>query len=221
MDGLTLVMDAAAGSGTLALLRGTALIAERTVVMRSEAEERFLPAVISLLDDAEISLHDCARIVCGAGPGSFTSLRVVGAAAKGLAHGAGIPLYAVPSLALIVAADERTCVPGSRWLATLDAMRAERYLALVTVNADGNVGTYESLGLAPVAEIAARAEALGAIPIGPDESHRASPHARGAGRTAALIASGGSVDLARWEPVYGRLAEAQVKWEAAQGRPLG
>jgi tRNA threonylcarbamoyladenosine biosynthesis protein TsaB len=214
-------MDAAAGSGTLAILRGTQLVAERAVVMRSEAEERFLPAVIALLEEAQVSLHDFTGIVCGAGPGSFTSLRVVGAAAKGLSLGAGIPLQAVPSLALTVAADERTRAPGSRWLATLDAMRAERYLALVTIGADGAIATYESLGLAPIAEIAARAEALGATPIGPEEVHQASPHARGAGRTAALIASGGSVELATWEPVYGRLAEAQVKWEAAQGRPLG
>jgi tRNA threonylcarbamoyladenosine biosynthesis protein TsaB len=28
------------------------------------------------------------------------------------------------------------------------------------------------------------------------------------------------VALATWEPAYGRLAEAQVKWEAAHGRPL-
>lgn len=221
MDGLSLVMDAAAGSGTLALLRGTALVAERTVVMRSEAEERFLPAVIALLDDAQVSLQKCARIVCGGGPGSFTSLRVVGAAAKGLSLGAGISLHAVPSLALMVAADDRTRAPGSRWLATLDAMRAERYLALVTIGADGAIATYESHGLAPVAEIGARAEALGATPIGPEESHQSAPHARGASRAAALIASAGPVELSTWEPVYGRLAEAQVKWEAAQGRPLG
>jgi tRNA threonylcarbamoyladenosine biosynthesis protein TsaB len=30
----------------------------------------------------------------------------------------------------------------------------------------------------------------------------------------------GPVDLASWEPTYGRLAEAQVKWEKAAGRPL-
>jgi tRNA threonylcarbamoyladenosine biosynthesis protein TsaB len=29
------------------------------------------------------------------------------------------------------------------------------------------------------------------------------------------------VALDTWEPAYGRLAEAQVKWEAAHGRPLG
>ena len=221
MDGVTLVMDAAAGSGTLALLRGATIVAERAVVMRSEAEERFLPAVITVLDEANVSLHDCTRIVCGGGPGSFTSLRVVGAVAKGLALGAALPLYAVPSLALIVAADDRTRAPGSRWLATLDAMREERYLALVTMGEGGNVATYESLGLAPVAEIAARAQGLEATPIGPDEMHASTPHARGAVRTAALIANAGPIELATWEPVYGRLAEAQVKWEAAQGRPLG
>jgi tRNA threonylcarbamoyladenosine biosynthesis protein TsaB len=218
---VTLVVDAAAGSGTLALLRDATVVAERAVVMRSEVEERFLPAVIALLEEAQVSLHDCARIVCGGGPGSFTSLRVVGAAAKGLALGAGLPLYAVPSLALIVAADDRTRAPGSRWLATLDAMREERYLALVTIGAAGEVATYESLGLAPVAELAARAQGLDATPIGPDESHASLPHARGAVRAAALIASAGPMELATWEPVYGRLAEAQVKWEAAQGRPLG
>jgi tRNA threonylcarbamoyladenosine biosynthesis protein TsaB len=30
----------------------------------------------------------------------------------------------------------------------------------------------------------------------------------------------GPVDLAGWEPDYGRLAEAQVRWEAVHGRPL-
>jgi len=28
------------------------------------------------------------------------------------------------------------------------------------------------------------------------------------------------VDVSAWEPAYGRLAEAQVRWEAAHGVPL-
>lgn len=219
MDGLTLAMDAAAGSGTLALLRGRDVIAERTVVMKSEQDERFLPAVIALLEEAKVSLHDCARIVCGSGPGSFTSLRVVGAAAKGLAQGAGLPLYAVPSLVLIVAGADGTR-GKSRWLATLDAMREDRYLALITLNAEGDVVTYESLGLATRGDIAARAAELHATVIGPDEAEQQGPNARGVARATALIENTGPVDLATWEPVYGRLAEAQVKWEVAQGRSL-
>jgi tRNA threonylcarbamoyladenosine biosynthesis protein TsaB len=34
------------------------------------------------------------------------------------------------------------------------------------------------------------------------------------------ITASGPCDLNTWEPAYGRLAEAQVKWEAAHGRPL-
>jgi tRNA threonylcarbamoyladenosine biosynthesis protein TsaB len=36
----------------------------------------------------------------------------------------------------------------------------------------------------------------------------------------AAIIEAGPVNLASWEPDYGRLAEAQVRWEAAHGRPL-
>jgi tRNA threonylcarbamoyladenosine biosynthesis protein TsaB len=36
----------------------------------------------------------------------------------------------------------------------------------------------------------------------------------------ATLLDRGPVDIDTWEPQYGRLAEAQVKWEAAHGRPL-
>ena len=39
-------------------------------------------------------------------------------------------------------------------------------------------------------------------------------------RLADLLDATPAADLARWEPMYGRLAEAQVKWEATHGRPL-
>jgi tRNA threonylcarbamoyladenosine biosynthesis protein TsaB len=35
-----------------------------------------------------------------------------------------------------------------------------------------------------------------------------------------MINAADPADLASWEPSYGRLAEAQVKWEAAHGRSL-
>lgn len=219
MDGVSLCLDAAAGEGTMALLRDGVLLAERQVVMRSEREERFLPAVIETLHAAGVEPAALTRVVCGAGPGSFTSLRVVGAAAKGLAQGLDRPLFAVPSLALIVAADARTAA-GGRWLATLDAMRGDRYLALVTVGADGRLERVESQGLAALADVGPRAAALQASVIGPDAEIAAQPHARGLLRCQALVAAAGPVDLASWEPAYGRLAEAQVKWEAAHGRPL-
>jgi tRNA threonylcarbamoyladenosine biosynthesis protein TsaB len=218
--GVTLALDAAASIGTIAVLRDGALVAERTVEMRSDGDERYFPAILETLTAAGADTSGLARVVCGAGPGSFTALRVAGAIAKGIALGKGCPLFAVPSLALIVASAPQTSQPGSRWLATLDAMRGDRYAALVEVGEAGAVGAVESLGLFGADALAARAAALGATRIGPGEAVPAMPHARGLARCLQLVASAGPVDLASWEPAYGRLAEAQVRWEATHGRPL-
>jgi tRNA threonylcarbamoyladenosine biosynthesis protein TsaB len=217
--GITLALDAAASFGTIAVLVDGVVTAERAVEMKSAGKELFFPQVLDVLREAGATPRDLARVVCGAGPGSFTALRVVGAIAKGLCEGTGRPLHGVPSLALIVAGHEGTG-GGGRWLATLDAMRGDRYLALVTVAADGTLSSVESLGLAPGESVAARAAGLGATLIGPEEALAVAPHARGVARCWGLVEAAGAADLASWEPVYGRLAEAQVKWEAAHGRPL-
>jgi tRNA threonylcarbamoyl adenosine modification protein YeaZ len=140
-DGLLLALDAADSTGTAALLRDGALIAEEAVAMRAGPDDAYFPAILALFAGAGVSPRDLAAVACGAGPGSFTSLRVAGALAKGLAVGGGIPLYGVPSLALLVAASDATRAPGSRWLASLDALRGDRYLALVTIGPDGAVST--------------------------------------------------------------------------------
>lgn len=229
LTGITLAMDAAAGNGTVAVLRDGALIADADVVMRSEREERFFPAVLETLARAGTSLDDVQRLIVGAGPGSFTALRVVGAIAKGIAQGRGIRMYGVPSLALVVpeaAASARSLTtlppagPG-KWLVTLDALRGERYAALVTRARNGDVVAVEQLGVIPIADLAARAAAVTATLIGPDETLAARPLARHVIHCLGLVAGTGPVDLPSWEPVYGRLAEAQVKWEAAHGRALG
>lgn len=217
--GVTLALDAAAGPGTIAVLRDGAVVAERAVEMRSAAEERFFPAVLETLESVGVRTRDLDRVVAGAGPGSFTALRVVGAIAKGLCEGLGRPLFGVPSLALIPSGRAGTSA-GGRFVATLDALRGERYAALVVLDAGGQVTAVEPLGLVAVPALGARAAALDATLIGPEEALADGPHARGVARCAALIAAAGPADLATWEPVYGRLAEAQVKWEAAHGRVL-
>ena len=101
--GVVLALDASATTGTVAVLRDGIVVSEREEVMRNDAEERFLPAVLDALEVVGESLGSLSAVACGGGPGSFTSLRVAAATAKGIAEGRGIPLYAMPSLALIVA----------------------------------------------------------------------------------------------------------------------
>ena len=208
MDGLTLALDASTYTGTVAVARDGRVVAERAVAMRGREEERLMPGVHDALAGAGAVPADLARIVCGSGPGSFTSLRVAAAIAKGIATGLSIPLFAVSSLALAgVEAGEGT------WLVALDAMRGERFTAVFRW--DGHLLTALSEErLLAAADLDARAGSVGARVVD------GAPHARAGIR---LLGSPlvRQVDLATWEPSYGRLAEAQVRWEAAHGRPLG
>jgi tRNA threonylcarbamoyladenosine biosynthesis protein TsaB len=57
-----------------------------------------IPAIGGVLQEAGADLSELAGLVVGAGPGSFTGVRVAAATAKGLAHALDIPLWAVSSL---------------------------------------------------------------------------------------------------------------------------
>jgi tRNA threonylcarbamoyladenosine biosynthesis protein TsaB len=187
--------------------------------MRGVHEERLMPAVATALDEAAIAPGSIDRVVCGAGPGSFTSLRIAASIAKGIASGVHRPLFAVSSLVLTVASAAR---PAGRYLAVLSALRGEMFAQEVEVSPDGRVTAAGELRLIPEAAVEDAAAEAGATAIGPTQSLEASPHARGVARVdrsreAELVTA---VDLVMWEPRYGRAAEAQVRWEAAHGRPL-
>ncbi len=219
---ITLAIDASTYIGTVAVLRDRVVVAEGEAVMRGEQEERLMPAVVATLGEAGCSVRDVTRVICGAGPGSFTSLRIAGAIAKGIVMGNGARvdgLFAVSSLALIVAGRSEQLEPG-RWLALLDAMRGEKYAALYQVGAGGSVRELERLGLVRDADVASTCERLEARAIGPKEMLEAAPHARGVAMLLDQVIEHGRVSLDTWEPDYGRLAEAQVKWEATHGRAL-
>lgn len=207
-----LAIDASTYAGTVAVLRDGAIVAESTVAMRGEREERLMPAVVEALGAAGLAPDALTGVVCGAGPGSFTSLRIAASIAKGLAFAAGAPLLVVPSLALLAAG--RRSAAGERCLVSLDALRGEAYAALVTVAPDGEVTAYEPLGVVAVDALPALAQAREATHVAGD------PHVRGVRALGALLAAAGPVPLDAWEPDYGRKAEAQVKWEAAHGREL-
>lgn len=215
---ISLALDAATYAGSVALLDGDAVMGERTVAMRGREREALMPATAALLQECGIAPSQLGRIVCGAGPGSFTSLRIAGGIAKGLAMAHGIPLVPVSSLALVVASLP-TLAPG-RYLAAIDALRGEHYVEPYDVGGDGRIARLDG-GVRLVASVSALAAELGAWAVGPGQPDRSvEPHARSTARLAAMIAATAPADLAAWEPAYGRLAEAQVKWEAEHGRPL-
>jgi tRNA threonylcarbamoyladenosine biosynthesis protein TsaB len=132
---------------------------------------------------------------------------------------ADAPLVPVSSLALAVASQE-ALAPG-RYLAAIDALRGEHYVAVYEVGPAADVRALTPTWLVPSATVHIVAAEHGAQPVGPGQGERSvDPHARAAARLATLLDTTPPADLAGWEPAYGRLAEAQVKWEAAHGRPL-
>ena len=216
---ITLVLEAATYTGSVALVEGDRVLGEHTVAMRGREHEALMPATVALFDQHQLSPDRIGRVVCGAGPGSFTSLRIAGGIAKGIAMASSLPLVPVSSLALIVGA-QTTLAPG-RHLACLDALRGEHYVELYEIATDGEIRLLASSRRVPSGEVAMVAAEWGARAVGPGQGDLSiEPHARGAARLTQLIDAAPPADLAGWEPAYGRLAEAQVKWEAEHGRPL-
>jgi tRNA threonylcarbamoyladenosine biosynthesis protein TsaB len=81
----------------------------------------------------------------------------------------------------------------------------------------------ERARLVPMSSVETVAAEYGAKIVSPTMmpgATHAVPRARAVARLEAMLAVRGPVDLASWEPAYGRLAEAQVRWESAHGRPL-
>ena len=72
--------------------------ARRFLTTPSAHASGLIPAVEEVLDEVRIGLEELVGVVVGAGPGSFTGVRIGGAAAKGLATSLGVPLYATSSL---------------------------------------------------------------------------------------------------------------------------
>jgi tRNA threonylcarbamoyladenosine biosynthesis protein TsaB len=217
---ITLAIDASTYAGDVAVLDDRHVLAEGGVAMKGADCERLMPAVALALEQAKLRVADVDRVVCGGGPGSFTSLRIAGGIAKGIATGRGCPLYAVPSMALLVGGAN---VRAGRYLAAIDALRGEFYVALYDVEGDARVSEIEPARLIPANDVERVAAELGAKIVSPspfENSVVATPHARGVARVEELVQLRGPVDIGQWEPSYGRLAEAQVRWETAHGKPL-
>ena len=121
-DGYTLALEASTYAGSVAVVRGAEIVFARDVEMRGREEERLMPAVADCIAKLPGGMASVQRVVCGAGPGSFTSLRIAASIAKGICHARGLPLYAVSSLALVVGGSP-AAKSGGRYMVSLEAMR--------------------------------------------------------------------------------------------------
>jgi tRNA threonylcarbamoyladenosine biosynthesis protein TsaB len=123
------------GLDTATLTAGIAIVDDDHVLAEARHDSRrrsadLLVAIDELCRVAGLGPTELDAIAIGAGPGSFTGLRIGMATAKGIAFAAARPLWAVSSLAAV--AEDARLELGSRQLPTrgvivavLDARRGE------------------------------------------------------------------------------------------------
>jgi tRNA threonylcarbamoyladenosine biosynthesis protein TsaB len=212
--GPLLALDTSTPVGSVAVGRASNLLAEVTLGGATRHAESLLPAIDFALARAAVRPAALAGIVVAAGPGSFTGVRIAGAAAKGLARALEVPLFAYSGLLVLAAgaaaADGLVC-------ALFDARRDEVYAAV-----------YDFAGPAPRTRLEPAARALDAVLAEIDGlralyvgdgalRHRARIEAAGGRvapphlavpRAAALLwlaqvdPAGRIEDVAAWEPAY-------------------
>ncbi len=97
--------------------------------------ELILPMVASLLAEADLPMEALDGIAFGAGPGSFTGVRIAVSAAQGFGLGAGVPLVAVSSLAALAA--RALAGQARRVYVTQDARMGEVYAGAYKAGGEG------------------------------------------------------------------------------------
>jgi tRNA threonylcarbamoyladenosine biosynthesis protein TsaB len=215
LDTSTLVASAAV------LIDGAVAAAEDVATGHGAASEALMPLVARVLDRAGLAPRDLDAVAVGAGPGSFTGLRIGMATAKGIAFAAGIPLWAVSSLAALALGAVRRGATGTI-IPALDARRGEIYAgfyrddltplapecvlspaALVT----RITGVFDTATLVGDALDVYRTELAGA------GTQVAEPRTPGAVEVGLLALRGERADvLASGTPVYIRPSEAEVMY---------
>jgi tRNA threonylcarbamoyladenosine biosynthesis protein TsaB len=183
------------------------------------------PGAVLRVDDRRALSRDIGAIVAGLllargvtaaaltgvlvadGPGAFTGLRIGAAFAKGMCRALGVPLLAAPSLLGAAIAAARAA-GGAGTLdvdVRYDALRGECYRAVYRVG-PGGVEVLSAPALAAVGE-AAWSGSGGTV--------LASERDASAGALLGMLGRAGGPlvvpDAGRWEPEYGRPAEAEAR----------
>jgi tRNA threonylcarbamoyladenosine biosynthesis protein TsaB len=228
-------IDTATSTAGLALIESRAGGAQVLGERRHDTSGRgadLLVAIDELCRTAGVAPGELDAVAVGAGPGSFTGLRIGMATAKGIAFAAGRPLWAVSSLAAL--ADDAAVELANAQLAVdgvicaaLDARRGEVFAGCFRRGALlGEERVLAPAALAPwVAELVAAHAAGATVSYAGDaiDAHAGvlGPLADGwraartpSGRAVAELAlAGARVDITRaGAPTYIRPSEAEVMY---------
>ena len=135
-----LALDTSTEYLSLALLKG-----DKTFTFDLNAGQThsqiILPQLQALLNEADLQLNALQGIAFGAGPGSFTGVRIAAGVAQGLGFGANLPVVSICTLLALAEASG-----AEKVIACLDARMGEVYHA-VYAKVDGEWQTIIEPGL--------------------------------------------------------------------------
>lgn len=117
-----------------------AAVIDTEIIERHEEQPRehtrlLLPMIQSVLRESGVALSELDAIVLGNGPGSFIGMRIAASVSQGLAHGTGLKIVAVSSLAA-VAAEVFSESDASEVVVAQDAHMSEVYLGIFARGAE-------------------------------------------------------------------------------------
>ncbi len=227
-----LAVETSTLTASVAILVDGKIAIEKQSGVNSHAE-LLLPLIDECLKASGLALSELETIAVGAGPGSFTGLRIGMATVKGLCLAAGRPLTPVSSLAAL-AFDFREEAPNTLLVPVLDARRKEIYAGFFrrdgeSLRSEGEekvlppeelvelVASYQADSILLCGDGATKyQELLSAIaPI--DIGAQQIPSAAAVARLAQHMSP--AEGIASAAPTYVRLPEAQIKFP--DGNPGG
>jgi tRNA threonylcarbamoyladenosine biosynthesis protein TsaB len=132
---LVLSVDTTTPSGSIALLKSDALVAEFNHDSPVTFSERLLPSIRFILETTGTQIQDVGGYAVAVGPGSFTGIRIGLSTVKSFAFASGKPIVPVSTL---LALAWKIHKPKNRLICPLlDAKKNEIYAALFESKPDG------------------------------------------------------------------------------------
>ncbi|HEX9727482.1 MAG TPA: tRNA (adenosine(37)-N6)-threonylcarbamoyltransferase complex dimerization subunit type 1 TsaB [Gemmatimonadales bacterium] len=231
---LTLAVDTATDVASVALGDDATVLGQRRIAGRRHSA-LLLPSIDALLRSCSRGVQDLRTIVIADGPGSFTGLRIGFATVQGLVRGhqAAAPLRVATVPSLLAAAWGAAGGATGPVLAMYDALRGDVFAAVYRFGTH-DINTLLAPGRMALTTLTARDDLDPAVVVADGVHPAAAPNWKtrfaspasvdrnAVSLLALMVAGAGTIvqDVATYEPTYGRLAEAQVRWEDVHGRRL-